>query len=257
MEFQDFKLNQHLFVDSSELQVLEDLLGGMELPTPPLSPDHTKTTDSSQLTETTQSDLDVGESILQQIASSAEDLLFDSQGTYGSDSSSDILDIDPSILSNPHALLQDCMWNCDAYEPRHSIGIYTPAPSPPPKEKEIIMEDDEDEEQPFHASKCKDLGAGISPNEVLYMGSTETVMEEGKQQQQEEEEEQEENVACNRKVAMERETSKPGLVYRRSISSISSAGSRLHLQATSSESGNIGNREWRELERERVHTFCK
>jgi hypothetical protein len=85
------------------------------LPTPPLSPG----IDRSQLSETT-IEMDVDESIksiLHQMMASSEELLaFDSQTS--SSSSEDLLNIDPNILlSSPQALLQDCMWNCDAYEP--------------------------------------------------------------------------------------------------------------------------------------------
>jgi hypothetical protein len=112
------EFKHHMFVDSSDIshiQALEDLLG--ELPTPPLSPDHADGMDRSQLSETTTQEVDVGESILHQMMASSEELLaFDSQTS--SSSSEDLLNIDPNILlSSPQALLQDCMWNCDAYEP--------------------------------------------------------------------------------------------------------------------------------------------
>lgn len=160
VEIQELKLHHqhHMFSDPSDLQVFEELLmGDMELPTPPLSPDHADSSTSNgsspveSTTLTTQEELDVGETILQQMMDS-ENLMFDSQSTCVSDvsDSSDILDVDPSVLvslsGNPQALLQDCMWNCDAYEPRHSIscnGIYTPAPSPPPEVKDAIEEDEQ------------------------------------------------------------------------------------------------------------------
>lgn len=233
VESPDFK---HIFADTSEMQVFEALLG--ELPTPPLSPDHAEAGDRSQLTDTTQEELDVGESILQQMMESSEEMPFDSQGSYGSDSSADdVLDIDPNILiASNHALLQDCMWNCDAYEPRHSIGIYTPAPSPPPKCKEAAIEEEE-EEQVFEGSKCKKQEGGeqleeddecISPNEVLVLLTAEA--ESAK-------EDDEQTGVCEEEMAIDREMRKPVLGYRRSMSS---SNARLHPQATtSSESGEL------------------
>lgn len=191
MQFQEFKLNQQspIFSDSNDLQVFEDLLGGMELPTPPLSPDHADSnmtsegtvSDNTQLTKT-HTDLDVGETILQQMMVS-EDLYFDSQETYGSDSS-DVLDIDSSVLlcANPQPIIQDRMWNSDDYEPRHSIncnGIYTPAPSPPPEAKEPVEEDNEEEEtenvsrgnvskssNPSSVLSSEEVGARVHPQAI-------------------------------------------------------------------------------------------
>ena len=137
-EYQELKSNlTNLFADNG---VFGDLLEGIELPTPPLSPDHAETSDPSSATE-----LDVGESIVHQMMASATELqLFEGQGTYAD---SDILNIDSSILMAGKALMtNDCMLNSDEYEPRNSIGMYTPAPSPPPEDKEA-MEDEEEEEE--------------------------------------------------------------------------------------------------------------
>lgn len=230
VEYPDFKTDfkHHIFVDSSKL--LEDLLG--ELPTPPLSPDHAEGADRSHLTDTTQEDLDVGESILQQMMASSDDVPFNSQSSYGSDSSEDILNIDPNVLlaGNPQALLlqdQDCMWSCNSYEPRHSIGcngVYTPAPSPPPQGKEAAMEEEEEEEQVFEVSKCKKLEGEecISPNEVLVLMTAKAAEEEE---------------LIEEEITMDREPRKPVLSYRRVMSS---GNARLHPQATaSSESGEL------------------
>ena len=170
----------------------------------------------------------------------SENIFTDSQSTYCSDSS-DILDIDPAILTNPQALLQDCMWNCEAYEPRHSIGcngIYTPAPSPPPEAKEAMEEDGEEGEQiaTFGVDKTGEGAAEcISPNEVLVFTGTVECATAGK-------EEQSSNTAtattanCQDRK-MNGDTRKTSLSYRRSISSVSSGSSRIHPQAASSESG--------------------
>lgn len=230
VEFQEFK--HSVFADTCDLQAFEDLLGGMELPTPPLSPDHAEGTDSTQLS-THPEDIDIGETILQQMMAS-EDVLFDSQGTYGSDSS-DGIDIESSLL-NPQALLQDCMWNCDAYEPRHSIssnGIYTPAPSPPPAVKSIIEEEDED-----------------------HMPTFEPVSEESKEAHEDFEEEEERNTTTGKvgadtatdssgskdkviesSVKMEKDR-KLSFCYKRSLSSSCNGTSRVQPQAAAtSESG--------------------
>lgn len=251
VEFQDYKLNQQpIFPDPSDLQVLEDLLGGMELPTPPLSPDHDPTVPagnscSTQLTcavqgqsqeKLDQTDLDVGETILQQIMES-ENMLFDSQGTYCSDTS-DILDVDPSILTNPQALLQDCMWNCDAYEPRHSIscnGIYTPAPSPPPEAKDLIQECEEEQAAAtFNMDKSTEEEAEcISPNEVLvFSGGASSGVESATSKDGS----SSSSSKSGRKLNREARRS-----YRRCMSSVSSSSSRIHPQATSSESGKLAN----------------
>ena len=207
LEYPDFKTH-HIFVDS---ELLEDLLG--ELPTPPLSPDHAEGADRSHLTDTTQEDLDVGESVLQQMMASSDDVPFNSQSSYGSDSSEDI-NIDPNFLlaGNPGQalLLEDCMWSCNSYEPRHSIGCYTPAPSPPPQGKEQAMEEEEEEEPVFDDSK-------------LVLMTTKAAEEPGEEEPLEEE------------VSVDREPPKPILNYRRIMSS---GNARLHPQATaSSESG--------------------
>ena len=218
VDFQEFKLSHHaIFTDSSDLQAFEDFLGGMELPTPPLSPDHVDTPNSSQL-ESPHSDLDIGETILQEMMAS-EDLIFDSQSSYGSDSS-DVIDMDPSILTeNPQALLQDCMWNCDAYEPRHSIGnngIYTPAPSPPPKIQGKNEEDDEEEE----------LSSTQPNNQVI--NSTEMFMYSAKTR--------EFGTRPSRKL-LSRESQKSSFGYRKNTPGISNGSSRVHPQAVTSESG--------------------
>ena len=236
VEFQDFKLNQHqmtMFQDTSDLQAFEDLLGRMELPTPPLSPDHEENaaapaTNSSQLLS--QSNLDIGETILQQMMAS-EDLIFDSQSTYGSDSS-DIFETDPSILSSGQALLQDCMWNGEAYEPRHSIstnGIYTPAPSPPPAESKDSIEEEEDEEERVSTcskSKENDQAECISPTEVFTFVTASDLTAK-------------EHQVTNTNGRMERETHKSScLGHRRNVSS-TYMNSRVHPQATTSESGRL------------------
>lgn len=249
LEFQDFKLNQQTsFPDASDLQAfescVEDLLGGMELPTPPLSPDHAEegpmaAADGTQLSSQ-QGELEVGESILQQILD-PENMLFDSQSTYCSDSS-EMLEVDSVLLSNQQGLLQDCMWNCDAYEPRHSIsgnGIYTPAPSPPPPAeacREVLEEDCEEEEaegSTFSMDKSsEEEGECISPNEVLvFTGTVECNMAAAGGVE-------EERARGTQGQKVGREARKPGLGYRRSVSSsVSSGNSRLHPQATTSESG--------------------
>lgn len=232
VEYQELK--HQIFADPNDLQVFEELLGVIELPTPPLSPDHADAADSSQLTDTTPEDMDVGETILQQMI---EDMPFDSQSSYGSDSSN-VLDINLNAppASNPQALLQDCMWNCDAYEPRHSIGcngMYTPAPSPPPDGKaateEEEEEEDEDEEQVFEGSECTTAAdEDISPTEVMVLVTAEGegVVVEGKE-------------GTVTKATESREPRKPVLCYRKSLST---GTTRLHPQATrpqamSSESG--------------------
>lgn len=234
----EFQVNQqNLYPDTCDLQAFEDLLGRMELPTPPLSPDHTETTDSTQLTAQPEGNVDIGETILQQMmasASASEDVLFDSQGTYGSDTS-DVIDIDPSILvgGNPQALLQDdCMWNCDAYEPRHSIscnGVYTPAPSPPPEVKSVVEEEDEDHVPALEAvpksneiqdEELDDDEGSITSSQVSMDTATDS---SGK----------EEGVKSSTKI----ENRRTSLCYRRNLSSSCNGSSRLHPQATTSESG--------------------
>ena len=235
VEFQDFKLNQQpiIFADASELQVFEDLLGAMELPTPPLSPDHAEealSTDSSHQTEETE--LDVGETILEKMIDS-ENMVFDSQSTHCSE---DMLDVDPMLLSNPQALLQDCMWSCGDYEPRHSLGytngVYTPAPSPSPEAKQALEEDSEEAETiaTFGVDKSaeEEPAECISPNEVLVFTGTVECTTPGAQSKTAAEEGQQEPTVNTRKAS---------LSYRRSVSSVSSGSSRLHPQATSSESG--------------------
>lgn len=230
VEYQEFK--HHIFGDANDLQVFEELLGAMELPTPPLSPDHAETADSSQLADTTPEDLDVGESILQQMMASSEDMPFDSQSTYASDSS-EVIDVDPNVLlaSNPQALLQDCMWNGEEYEPRHSIGcngVYTPAPSPPPEGKEATEEEEEeDDEQVFDSKDLAEEVDCIIPNEeVLVLVTAEgegVVVKE----------------TCTKVAAVDREPRKPVLGYKKSGSTLSTGNTRLHPQATSSESGKL------------------
>ncbi len=117
VEFQDFKLGQHMFPDTNDLQAFEEWLSSMDFPTPPLSPDPTDSTATNTTHLDTTDDIDVGETILQHMIES-ENVLFDSQSSnYGSEDSINV-DIDPSVLlgGNPQALLQDCMWNSDVYE---------------------------------------------------------------------------------------------------------------------------------------------
>ena len=232
VEFQELKFNHHhVFPDTCDLQAFEDFLGGMDLPTPPLSPDHADETDSTQLTAQPEDDVDIGETILKQMISSTDDLLFDSQGTYGSEDS-DTVDIDPSILAcgNPQALLQDCMWNCDAYEPRHSIscnGVYTPAPSPPPEVKTII--EDEDHMPTFEAvPETKEMQEEMEEDEES-IGSSQVSMVTATDSSRK-------DIRPKSCIKMERsESRKPTtLAYRRSSCN---GSSRVHPQATTSESG--------------------
>lgn len=219
-EYQELKSNlNNLFADSS---VFGDLLGEIELPTPPLSPDHADTP-ASNTTE-----LDVGESIVHQMMASASELqLFEGQGIYRNSDP----DINSGILLAGKALLSDCMWNSDEYEPRNSIGMYTPAPSPPPEDKEAMEDEEEEEEEgeeiasslslPSEHKDLKESTECISPDEILeFMNTSEKAAKEEKRR-------------CRR---MEREARK-ALGYRRNVLTMSNGTQRFHPQATTSESG--------------------
>ena len=230
VEFQEFKLTPVF----SDLQAFGDILGSMELPTPPLSPDHAEATDSTQLSAQPQGDLDIGETILQQMMDS-EDVLFDSQGLMYGSNSMDTIDVDPSILGGgnpPQAfLVQDCMWNCDAYEPRHSIsgnGVYTPAPSPPPEMKGIMKEDDDPMPAFEPVPESKEVQEEDLDEDAESMISSQVSVDTAT------------DSSCSRDEGLkhctkvERENRKPGLFYRRSSCN---GSSRIHPQATTSESG--------------------
>lgn len=131
VDFQDFK-HQMTSSDCGILAV-EQFMKDIEFPTPPLSPDHEDqgTSMSALLTTPTDSSLlmpQSGMDTMMQLMGSDSGSFFDNEGTitkitYCSDSSE--VNVDPSVLeaiTDTRALLQDCMWNSVAYEPRHSVS---------------------------------------------------------------------------------------------------------------------------------------
>lgn len=231
VELQEFKQNNimNVFSDSCDLQ---DLLEGLEMPTPPHSPDADETPNCSpQLTNSTQTgNIDLGETILQQMLA-YEDL--NNLELYGSDDP--LINVDPGV---PQALLQDCMWSSNEYEPRHSLsfnGVYTPAPSPPPQIK-ALMEDEETSTTPVTtasetAAAASDPSKPISPKEVFKCVVAPNEVNE------------EEIASCRntRPCKMERGGGEPVArkANHRKTYSMSNGCSRVHPQASSSESGEL------------------
>lgn len=191
VEFQDFNLN-HLPPHHSvmmptipEMQTLEEIMAqdvSVEpLPTPPLSPDHniccpSPSSESSHDLDSGDS-MDVTEALLNEMIT-YEQLLVDAMNDEN------------GILSQPgssfslegHFLVQDCMWNSQAYQPRNTMGangVYTPAPSPPPQIPSAEQndpeegEDEEEEDAPTPRndtssdSSTSDQTDCISPNDVF------------------------------------------------------------------------------------------
>lgn len=253
IEFQDYK-HQMLCSDSEALTVQQYL----EFPTPPLSPDHEDKqaclstpnpllpelpvpTDNSPLMP----QLDV-DAVFQLTTGLGPDYLFDINPTTYNDDASDVVDLDPSVLSliskDTKALLQDCMWNSVTYEPRHSISgsnsspeMYTPAPSPLPETKEPIEDDEEDDDS------CSDLSSEpsqlgddlISPSEVFAYGAAILANPNCRPLQQEEQQQQREHQARLSRKAEREERRASG-----SRRAVAGGRSRVQPRTVASESGN-------------------
>ena len=197
VEFQDFNLNPHhsvMMPTIPEMQTLEeimaqDVVSVEPLPTPPLSPDHDIccSSPSSESSSHHDHDLDSGdgleimaEALINEMISYEQLFVeaMDESGTGAQGSSSFSLE--------GHFLVQDCMWNSQAYQPRNTIGlgvegVYTPAPSPPSQvpssaeqnnQEEGEEEEGEDASTPRNdassdSSSTSDQTDCISPNDVF------------------------------------------------------------------------------------------
>lgn len=162
----------------------------MQLPTPPLSPEHIDPNSPSSLKLSVEPEAGMedqhAEALLDHMLECEQIPTFDeaesytdSQGSYASSlDSTDILI--PTDLGAKLLLIQDCMWGGHTYEPRslgNINGVYTPAPSPPPMAtdkmdnedpKEIVVEEQFDtlnkdtmEDSPDVQSEC------ISPCDIF------------------------------------------------------------------------------------------
>lgn len=153
--------------DCCDVHALDTIMSGLQqLPTPPLSPDSSASSglpypvDIDQV-EANMEDQDA-EALLdhmlkcEQIPTFEEtDTFTDSQTSFTS--STDLSDVLICTDAGAALLIQDCMWNSHAYEPRNLIGngVYTPAPSPPPSTSEKSIEEEQDarEESPMDEDK--------------------------------------------------------------------------------------------------------
>lgn len=129
-----------------DVHALDEIMGFEPLPTPPLSPEPVASGPPSKAEPVSVDDH--AEALLnemlqcEQITSFDDDeFSVDSQNSYSSCSAVELIaDIGADLL------IQDCMWNSHAYEPRNLFGnvngMYTPAPSPPPPTAKTT-EDDE------------------------------------------------------------------------------------------------------------------
>ena len=197
VEFQDFNLNPHhsvMMPTIPEMQTLEeimaqDVVSVEPLPTPPLSPDHDICcpSPSSESSSHHDHDLDSGDGL--EIMAEAlinEMISYEQLFVEAMDESSAGAQGSSSFSLEGHFLVQDCMWNSQAYQPRNTIGlgvdgVYTPAPSPPSQvpssaeqnnQEEGEEEEGEDASTPRNdassdSSSTSDQTDCISPNDVF------------------------------------------------------------------------------------------
>ena len=165
VEFQDlnqtYKTAQTGLLQDPEccdVHTLDEIMGFEPLPTPPLSPEPVASGPPSKAEPVSVDDH--AEALLnemlqcEQITSFDDDeFSVDSQNSFSSSSAVELIaDIGADLL------IQDCMWNSHAYEPRHLFGnvngIYTPAPSPPPPTAKVT--EDEPSSKDYKSEETKE-----------------------------------------------------------------------------------------------------
>ncbi len=174
-----------LLADSDVQALMISGFQSVPLPTPPLSPQHLDTGPAPTLAGYTIDSAAQG-SLEDQDASALLDQMLKCEGFTDTDSFLPGPDgiafrttpeSDSLLQSAAHGmelLIQDCMWNSHAYEPRSIIGnvnggnvngggVYTPAPSPPPP---IAEQPKEREEQP-ESEESSDSGNSNEVNEEV------------------------------------------------------------------------------------------
>ena len=128
--------------DCCDVHALHTIMSGIQqIPTPPLSPESSSSSSLPYPVEATNIEDEHAEALLDHMLECEQiptfevedtDSYTDSQGSYASspDAASVLICTDAGAA----LLIEDCMWNSHAYEPRNLIGngVYTPAPSPPP-----------------------------------------------------------------------------------------------------------------------------
>lgn len=223
-----------------DVQALDEIMRFEPLPTPPLSPEHItanpphkESFDANPMSIDDHAEALLNEMLqCEQIVPFEEDN-FSVNNSQNCFSSNSVMDIMPNIGAD--LLIQDCMWNSDAYEPRNLFGnvngIYTPAPSPPPPtakngQDEQSLKDDIAEERIVKVMESSNVQQEcISPCDIFpaYLLVTGPLGE---------------------KLTIDMKGSENPKEHHQKISSggsNKSVNSRIHSQATSSESGKPGN----------------
>ncbi len=201
------------------------------LPTPPLSPEHIDSSPPclSYVVDQVENSIEDqrAEALLDHILKCEQIQIpnFDvtgsftsSQTPFGTSPISD--DVLVCADRGVELLIQDCMWNSHAYEPRSIIGnvngVYTPAPSPPP-----ISDQTKEAEEPEDSEACSESGSNDindEPDDV----QSECISPC--------------DIFPTYTIVTDKEGTKATPKPRSNTSSVQSEGSR-HPQAMSSESG--------------------
>ncbi len=172
VEMQDLtqvSVTSSLLADSDVHALVMSGFQSVPLPTPPLSPEHIDSSPPclSYVVDQVENSIEDqrAEALLDHILKCEQIQIptFDvtgsftsSQTPFGTSPVSD--DVLVCADRGVELLIQDCMWNSHAYEPRSIIGnvngVYTPAPSPPPTSDQAKEAD-----EPEDSEECSESGS--------------------------------------------------------------------------------------------------